>query len=265
MTWFRKYKILIVILLVFSFLLLSAPSTNATSVIWSSVNDNCRVKGNCSSCDIIQIVVNLGVFMLGIIGAIALLFFVYGGFFWLTSGGAPERVQKGKSILINSVIGLVIALLAYTSVIFIIRVATGNQAWTISLNCSAPATSGPGPGATCTAPAQCVVVAGNDCTKHATLTVSDPGTCTDTTKTCCKAPPTSAPPSDCKIDRCRFATPPPSPFVKAICSKNVPAGCPSGHCFRLTTSALTTACATYLGTTTSADPRVGCYCVPSGF
>ncbi len=46
--------------------------------------------------------------MLGVVGSLALLFFVYGGFILLTSAGGQEQVTKGRAILVNSVIGLLI-------------------------------------------------------------------------------------------------------------------------------------------------------------
>ena len=46
--------------------------------------------------------------VLGIVGSIALVMFIYGGFNWMTAAGNMEKVQKGKDILIWAAIGLVI-------------------------------------------------------------------------------------------------------------------------------------------------------------
>ncbi len=54
--------------------------------------------------------------VLGIVGSLALLMFVYGGIVWMTAGGAEKRVEEGKGIIRNSVIGLVIIFLSYTLV-----------------------------------------------------------------------------------------------------------------------------------------------------
>jgi hypothetical protein len=59
---------------------------------------------------VMQTFANIGQLILGITGSFALLMFVYGGFTMLTSGGASEKVSKGKTILTNSVIGIVIIL-----------------------------------------------------------------------------------------------------------------------------------------------------------
>ncbi|KPJ84830.1 hypothetical protein AMJ57_05345 [Parcubacteria bacterium SG8_24] len=62
---------------------------------------------------------------LGVAGSFALLMFVYGGFVWLTSGGSPERVAKGKKIFTWATIGLIIMFGAYTLVSQIFKTLEG--------------------------------------------------------------------------------------------------------------------------------------------
>lgn len=49
-------------------------------------------------------------------GVVATLFIIYGGFLYLTAGGNEENSEKGKNILTNSAIGLVVIILASTIV-----------------------------------------------------------------------------------------------------------------------------------------------------
>jgi hypothetical protein len=51
--------------------------------------------------------------ILGVVGSIALIMFIYGGFTWLTSGGSAENVKKGKDIIIWATIGLAVIFLSY--------------------------------------------------------------------------------------------------------------------------------------------------------
>lgn len=51
--------------------------------------------------------------VLGVVGSLALLMFVYGGLTWMTSSGNQEKVKKGRDILIWSAIGLVIIFSSY--------------------------------------------------------------------------------------------------------------------------------------------------------
>ena len=56
---------------------------------------------------------------LGVVGAIALLMFVYGGLIWLTSGGTPDKIKKGMDVLLWAAIGLVVIFASYTLVDFV--------------------------------------------------------------------------------------------------------------------------------------------------
>lgn len=51
--------------------------------------------------------------ILGIVGSLALLMFVFGGLTWMTSSGNAEKVAKGKNIIVWAAIGLVIVFFAY--------------------------------------------------------------------------------------------------------------------------------------------------------
>lgn len=57
---------------------------------------------------------------LGVVGSLALLMFIYGGFVWMTSAGNSEKVEKGKNILIWATVGLVVIFSAYAMASFII-------------------------------------------------------------------------------------------------------------------------------------------------
>ncbi len=59
--------------------------------------------------------------VLGVVGSLALLAFVYGGFVLMLSAGSSDRVQKGKNILIWASVGLVVIFTAYAAVRFIIE------------------------------------------------------------------------------------------------------------------------------------------------
>jgi hypothetical protein len=48
--------------------------------------------------------------MLGILGVLAVVFFVVSGIFYITANGEQEQIDKAKSIMMYAIIGLVIAL-----------------------------------------------------------------------------------------------------------------------------------------------------------
>ncbi|MEI7452501.1 MAG: pilin [Candidatus Falkowbacteria bacterium] len=58
--------------------------------------------------------------VLGIVGSIALLMFIYGGFLWMTSQGNDKQVQTGKDILLWAALGMALIFLSYALVRFLI-------------------------------------------------------------------------------------------------------------------------------------------------
>ena len=50
---------------------------------------------------------------LGLIGLVAVLYIVYGGYLILTSQGNPDQLSQGKSYIIYSIIGLILAIFGF--------------------------------------------------------------------------------------------------------------------------------------------------------
>jgi hypothetical protein len=63
--------------------------------------------------------------VLGIIGSLALVMFIYGGATWMLSVGNQEQVTKGKNILIWATAGIVVIFTAYALVRFVLTTVTG--------------------------------------------------------------------------------------------------------------------------------------------
>lgn len=57
----------------------------------------------------------------GIMGSLALVVFVYGGFLWLTSGGNSDKVQKGSSAMIWAVLGIVVIFASYAIISLVLK------------------------------------------------------------------------------------------------------------------------------------------------
>jgi len=58
--------------------------------------------------------------VLGVVGSLALVMFIYGGIVWMLSAGNQERVTKGKQILIWATVGIVVIFTAYALVKFVL-------------------------------------------------------------------------------------------------------------------------------------------------
>jgi hypothetical protein len=59
--------------------------------------------------------------LLGIVGIIAVIFLIYGGFRYITAGGGDEGTKEAKGIIKNALIGLIVVILSYVLVIVIIN------------------------------------------------------------------------------------------------------------------------------------------------
>ncbi len=88
--------------------------------------------GNYTLNDGVQLIVNVMQWILGIVGSLTLLMFVVGGFMFLISGGNAQTVEKGKKILIGSVVGLAIVFGSYMIVKFSMTALGLNWSGTIS-------------------------------------------------------------------------------------------------------------------------------------
>lgn len=73
--------------------------------------------------DQIKTIVNV---MLFILGAIAVIMIIIGGFRYVTSNGDQAGVKAGKDIVLYAVVGLVVAILAYAIVNFVLDAFSTN-------------------------------------------------------------------------------------------------------------------------------------------
>ena len=86
--------------------------------LWQNI-EACRQCGYCELNDFVIIAINISQWILGIVGSLALLFFIYGGITMIISAGSSEKVQEGKTILQNAIIGLVIVFVSWTVINFV--------------------------------------------------------------------------------------------------------------------------------------------------
>lgn len=59
--------------------------------------------------------------ILGLVGVLALIAFIWGGIEWMTSRGETQKIEKGKNMMLWAVYGLVIIFASYAIITFIFQ------------------------------------------------------------------------------------------------------------------------------------------------
>lgn len=90
--------------------------------------------GNYLPSDFVVLAINVSKWIMGMVGSLSLLMFIYGGAMFLISGGGSEKISQAKKIIIAAVIGLVIVFTSY----LIIQFVLGSMGLTWSGTVTAP-------------------------------------------------------------------------------------------------------------------------------
>lgn len=115
----RQKLIFLTISFVFLFSFLLLPNViHAEGFLDGLTNSDCMARGNCDLSDIEEAFVALTKLLIGAIGALALVYFVWGGVQWLTSYGNQQKIQKGRDIMLQTVVALIVAFSSYLLVTF---------------------------------------------------------------------------------------------------------------------------------------------------
>lgn len=101
-------EVILAISLTFAPLLVANAQLNKNLTCDSTTGLNCNAGTTVNG--LIKTVIS---WLLGIAFAVAVLFLIVGGFLYITAGGNEEQVEKGKSTVINAIIGIVIIVLSY--------------------------------------------------------------------------------------------------------------------------------------------------------
>lgn len=94
-------------------------ANSVNDVTGSTSNGVCSGKGGITSS--VQSIAKTAVNLLSIVvGVVAIIFIIYGGFKYITSGGESGSVESAKKTLIMAIIGLIIVALAQVIVHFVL-------------------------------------------------------------------------------------------------------------------------------------------------
>jgi hypothetical protein len=71
--------------------------------------------------DFIILAIRASRMLLGIVGSLTLVMFIYGGVMFLISAGSAEAVGKAKKIIVAAVVGLIIVFSSYLIIQFVLK------------------------------------------------------------------------------------------------------------------------------------------------
>ncbi|MDA3802400.1 MAG: hypothetical protein PF488_00685 [Patescibacteria group bacterium] len=126
---FKKIsKYLLIFIILFSSFFLVSSVLAQGDILPEASRSESRCKGlSATECgdyemnDFIVLAVNAAQWILGIVGSLTLIMFVYGGIMFLISGGSSDKVGQAKKIITAAVVGLLIVFGSW----LIIRFALG--------------------------------------------------------------------------------------------------------------------------------------------
>ena len=134
----KKFKIIILLSVAFCLLSVNFCLAAKSDILPEPSNDKCPpgYTGNCGGYtlnDMVEILPMAANWMLGIVGSLALLMFVYGGLLIMLAGETTitgtektTKVNKGKDAIKNAIVGLIIVFTSYMIIGFIFT-ATGTS------------------------------------------------------------------------------------------------------------------------------------------
>ncbi|MBP9747514.1 hypothetical protein KBD13_01095 [Patescibacteria group bacterium] len=114
----------------------------------TSAASTAGLSGACSGTSCVTTIIgNVISIAVGFLGVLLLLYILYAGFLWTTSGGDAGQVDKAKSYIKNAIIGLVIVSLAFVISSFVLdQVARiTNPASSVTPGAPPPPAGGPPP------------------------------------------------------------------------------------------------------------------------
>jgi len=98
------------------------PYTEAQNKV-AAVGSNAGITGQEDLTKIIGNIINI---VLGFLGILLLIYFLYAGFLWMTSGGGEDGKKKAITMMKNAVIGLIIIVVAYALSNFVLTQIVSN-------------------------------------------------------------------------------------------------------------------------------------------
>ena len=87
----------------------ATPPSNPSELL----NQTANASGQTQTRGLVEIIGNIIQWILGLVGVVLLIMFVYGGVLYATSAGNEDKVETGKKVMLYAIIGVVIIALSF--------------------------------------------------------------------------------------------------------------------------------------------------------
>jgi hypothetical protein len=77
-------------------------------------------EGNYSLNDFITVAVRISQLILGLVGSLSLIMFIYGGIMFMISSGSSEKINQAKNIIVAAAVGLIIVFSSWLIIKFVV-------------------------------------------------------------------------------------------------------------------------------------------------
>lgn len=120
-------KVFLITLLIGAWLCLGPSLALGQLLVEPSGTSTCQPGYSGTNCgdytvnDFIILAINASRIILGLVGSLSLIMFIYGGFTFLISAGSSGTIDKAKKILIASTVGLLIVFTSFLVIKFILQ------------------------------------------------------------------------------------------------------------------------------------------------
>ena len=121
LTKLAKYKIVMAVVAVFVMGMLFAPALPTDAQATDPFGLDYGTDTGLGHADIRTTISSIINVALGLLGIVAVVIVLWGGFRWMTAGGNEEKVGEARKIIFSGVIGLAIILSAFAIATFVLK------------------------------------------------------------------------------------------------------------------------------------------------
>jgi hypothetical protein len=114
--WLTVAQMLVVLVMAFAPLVTPELADAQTNPLNRKFRCDTSLGLNCDTQSLNELIFRIIRILLGVAFAIAVLFLIIGGFYYITAQGNEEAAGKGKQTVINALIGIAIIIMSYVMV-----------------------------------------------------------------------------------------------------------------------------------------------------